>query len=89
MNAVNKHCKNLLNLGFLFRARILSKFIKRRVWYHPKSDQFSWLSIAEVFLNVPSLLGGIPVFTGSIKLRFLYFEHITLNKISNKKKNLY
>ena len=59
-------------------------------WYHPKSDHLSWLSIAEVFINVPSqkkklLLGGIPVFTGSIKLRFFYFEHITLNKISNKK----
>ena len=31
------------------------------------------------------LLGGITIFTGSIKLRFLYFKHITLNKISNKK----
>ena len=31
------------------------------------------------------LLGGITLFTGSIKLRFLYFKHITLNKINNKK----
>ena len=32
-----------------------------------------------------SLLGGITVFTGSIKLRFFYFELITLNKINSKK----